>query len=82
MASRKVMRGIRINCEMAPTIAALGFRARFLKCRGFSSSATPNMIKAMVRFRIRRLSGLKFNLRLSRALKVSSMQLEFDVVGT
>lgn len=74
-----VTAGRKKNWEKNPIIVALGLRATFLKCPGLISSATPNMIKARVRFRINKLSWVKFRCMLSRTCRDSRIINNFII---
>lgn len=60
MSRINVTKGMAKNCEKNPIIVDFGFRAIFLKCSGFISRATPNIIKASVIFKTKRPSLEKF----------------------
>jgi hypothetical protein len=68
---RNVTAGSKTNCEMMPIITDFGRIANSLKCWTLMSSATPNIIKAMVTFNANKPAGEKLSLTLSRTSRAS-----------
>ena len=60
MRRMNVTKGIAKNCEKNPIMVDFGFKAMSLKCWGFISRATPNIMKARVIFNTKRPSLEKF----------------------
>ena len=67
----KVTAGRKKNWETKPMTVAFGLRRIFRKCSSLISSATPNIIKASVRFKTNKPSAEKFSFSVSRTSNAS-----------